>query len=273
MTRSRRTIAVVLAAAAILAVITPMLWVIRVAAKPPEEFVGAPHELGGSWTLDNLTTAWQTGGLGQAMANSLYVVTLGSLVTVTLAALAGWGLAKYAFAGRGVVGGLFVAALFLPLAALVMPLFEESLRFELTGSRTWLAVVYGTVFAPWATLFMRSFFLSVPNELIEAAAVDGAGAPRTFASVAVPMARPALATAFVLTFFLQWSELILGLILLPRTETQTVAVAIAQFSTQFRTGGPLTAAGMLIGATPVLLLFLVGQRWLRAGALSGALKS
>lgn len=259
-------------ALAVFLVLGPLVWVIRVSTKTTDDYLSAPSAWGTTYTFQNFVDAWTIGGLGQALFNSTAIVVPGAILATTLATLAGWGLAKFAFPAKRVISGFLIAAMFLPIAALVMPLFDLGLQYGVVGQRWWLSIVYGTIFAPWATLFMRSFFTNVPDEMSEAAAVDGAGPWRIFRSIAVPMALPAIATAFILNVFLQWSELLLALLLLPSGDLQTVSVAIAQFSTQFRTGGPLTAAGLLIGSLPIFLLFIVGQRWLRAGALSGAVK-
>jgi ABC-type glycerol-3-phosphate transport system permease component len=272
MGRSTQIAARVVVALAILAVIGPLLWVIRVALRPQAAFLTDPAGIGGGVTFRNLADAWSIGGLGDALRNSALVVVPGALIATALAAMAGWGIAGYRFPGRGVLTGVMVAAMFLPLAALVMPLFDQGVRLHVVGHRWWLAVVYGTVFAPWGTLFLRSVFLSVPGDIREAATIDGAGSLRVFTSIVIPISNHALATTFVINVFLQWSELILALLLLPSAGTTMVSVAIAQFSTQFRTGGPLTAAGLVIGAAPIVVLFVVAQRWLRAGAMAGALK-
>lgn len=272
MTARGRVIANVIVGLALAAVVGPLLWVIRVALRPQVAFVTDPSGLGGGFTFRNLADAWSIGGLGRALWNSTLVVVPGALLATLLAAMAGWGIAVHRFAGRGPLTALMVAAMFLPLAALVMPLFDQGVRFDLVGRRWWLSIVYGTVFAPWGTLFLRSVFLAVPADLLEAAALDGAGAIRLFGSVVLPVAKHAIATTLVINVFLQWSELIFALLLLPRSDRATVSVAIAEFSTQFRTGGPLTAAGLVIGAAPIVALFVAAQRWLRAGAMAGALK-
>ena len=272
MSRRGRIIANVVVAVAMLAVVGPLLWVVRVALRPQVSFLRDPAGMGGGWTLHNLADAWSIGGLGHALWNSTLVVVPGAALATALAAMAGWGLAGYRFPGRGAITGVMVAVIFVPLAALVMPLFDQGVRFHLVGHRWWLAIVYGTVFAAWGTLFLRSVFLSVPSDLPEAAALDGAGGLRVFISVVLPIAKHAVATTFVINVFLQWSELILALLLLPRSDLATVSVAIAEFSTQFRTGGPLTAAGLVIGVIPIIALFAASQRWLHAGAIAGALK-
>jgi ABC-type glycerol-3-phosphate transport system permease component len=266
-----RVAAVVMALAA-LSVVVPLLWVVRVALKPPEDHVGNPGGLGGGWTLQNFGDAWSTGGLGDALLNSVRIVGLGALVATVLATLAGYALAKLRFPGKRVVWAGVLMTMTLPLAALVIPLFDEGLRLGYVDSMLGLSLIYGTLFAPWATVFLHSYFRGLPDELIESAQIDGASVFRAFRSIAVPLAAPAIATVLILNVFLQWSDLILALVLLPDTEKQTVTVAIANFSSQFRTGGPLTAAGMMIAAAPIVLLFLLGQRRLRSGILGGAVK-
>ena len=262
----------VLVAIALVVVLGPILWVLRVALRPTSEFVGAPSEIGGSWTLQNFVVAWTSGGMGLAIVHSAIAVAIGATLATALASLTGYALARHRFAGRRVVTTLTTVAMFLPAAALVIPLFGLMQAFGMLDSLGWLGVIYGIIFSAWATVFMRSYFTQLPDEVFEAGQVDGAGSLRQFLSIALPMARPALATAFILGFFLQWSELLLALLLLPTGDAPTVSMAIAQFSSQFRTGGPLTAAAMIIGTAPVLVLFVVGQRWLQAGALSGAVK-
>jgi ABC-type glycerol-3-phosphate transport system permease component len=265
-------IAAAVMAVAGLSVVVPLLWVVRVALKPPEDHIGNPASLGGGWTLGNFADAWGTGGLGEALWNSLRIVSLGALVATALATLAAFALAKLRFPGKRLVWACVLATLTLPLAALVIPLFDEGLRIGYVDSRLGLSLVYGAIFAPWATVFLHSYFQALPDELLESAQIDGAGVLRAFVSIAVPLAAPAIGTVLVLNVFLQWSELILALVMLPGEGKQTVTVAIANFSSQFRTGGPLTAAGMILAALPIIVVFLVGQRWLRADVFSGAVK-
>lgn len=265
-------IAATVMALAALTVAVPLLWVIRVALKPPEDHIGNPASLGGGWTLRNFGDAWGTGGLGEALSNSVRIVPLGALMATLLATLAAYALAKLRFPGKRLVWACVLATMTLPLAALVIPLFDEGLRIGYVDSRLGLSLIYGAIFAPWATIFLHSYFRGLPDELLESAQLDGASVMRSFLAIAVPLAAPAIGTVFILNVFLQWSELILALVMLPGEGKQTVTVAIANFSSQFRTGGPLTAAGMILAALPIIVVFLVGQRWLRADVFSGAVK-
>ncbi|MBX3099360.1 MAG: carbohydrate ABC transporter permease [Salinibacterium sp.] len=257
---------------ALAVVVGPLLWVVRVSLRPVDEFILAPTSLGGTWTFENIIEAVTVGEMGFAILNSLIVISVGAPLAVLLGSMSGFALARFKFLGRGIAAGLISTAIFLPVAAIVIPLFNLALSLRMVNSLIWLAVIYGIIFSSWVALFLRSYFLQLPTEVFEAAQVDGAGSIRTFVSVALPMAKPALATAFVLSCFIQWSELLIALLLLPNGDTPTVALGIAQFSTQYRSGGPQTAAAMIVGVLPILLIFLVGQRWLRVGSLAGSVK-
>jgi ABC-type glycerol-3-phosphate transport system permease component len=263
-----RTTIVVLA---VLAVVVPLLWALRVALRPSDAYIGDPAGIGGGLTLHNFGAAWRA-GLGQALLNSVVIVGIGSVIATALAALAGYGLAKEQMPGKAVVSAVCVLTLVVPLASLSIPLFDLSLQLGLLDSRPALGLMYGALFAGWGSLFLRAYFAGLPDELLDAAKVDGAGTWRTFRSVALPLAAPALATVLVLNLFIQWSELLLALVMLPSTNHQTASAVLAQMSSQFRAGGPLTAAGLFITVAPIAVAFVVSQRWMRAEVFSGAIK-
>lgn len=269
--QAARLTRVLLVAVAACAVIVPLLWSLRVALRPVESWIGDPSGLAGGVTLHNFADAWNA-GLGHALLNSLTIVSIGSVIATSLAALAGYGLAKEEMPGKSFVVALSVATLVVPLASLAIPLFDQALQFGLLDSRPALGLMYGGLFAGWGTLFLRAYYQSLPDELIDAAKVDGAGSWRTFRSIALPLAGPAIATVLVLNIFIQWSELLLALVMLPTTGHQTASAVLAQLSTQFRAGGPLTAAGLFIMVAPIAIAFVVSQRWLRAEVFGGAVK-
>jgi ABC-type glycerol-3-phosphate transport system permease component len=266
--RIGRTLIVLIAS---LAVVVPLLWALRVALRPVESYIGDPAGLGGGLTFANFKHAWDA-GLGQALLNSLLIVGIGSVMATALAAVAGYGLAKEEMPGKPVVVALSVLTLVVPISSIAIPLFDQSLQLGLLDSRPALGLMYGSLFAGWGALFLRAYYATLPDELIDAARVDGAGSWRTFRSIALPLAGPAIATVLVLNLFIQWSELLLALVMLPTTSHQTASAVLAQMSTQFRAGGPLTAAGLFITVAPIVVAFLVSQRWLRAEVFGGAVK-
>jgi ABC-type glycerol-3-phosphate transport system permease component len=257
---------------AVVAVLFPLLWVVRVATKTEQAFIREPSGIGGAVTLENFASAWNAVNLGGAIADSLSITIPGALLSTLLGTLAGYAFAKLRLPGRRVLMGLALGGLTIPVAALVIPQFDQALDLGYLDTRPGLIVVYGAFFASWTSLFFFSYFRDLPGDLLEAAALDGAGALQGFRSIALPLAAPAIAVGFVLNVFLQWSELLLGLIMLPSGDIRTAMTAVASFSTQFRTGGPLTAAATIIVALPIFLLFIAAQRWLKTEIFGGSLK-
>jgi len=264
--------------AACLAVIFPLLWVVRIALKTDPGFLADPSGIGGDFTLDNFASAWNAVDLGGAITTSLLITIPGAALATALGVLAGYAFAKLPVPARRLLIALAVGGLTIPVAALVIPAFDQALEVaDLFGSSyldtTWgLTLIYGAFFSSWSALFFFSYFRDLPADLIEAASLDGASVFQTFRRVALPLAGPAVAVGFVLNVFLQWSEVLLGLIMLPGGKQQTAMTAIASFSTQFRVGGPLTAAAAIIVALPIFALFLVAQRWLKTEIFGGSIK-
>jgi ABC-type glycerol-3-phosphate transport system permease component len=234
--------------------------------------VRAPGSAGGGWTLSNFSDVWTTGALGKALVNSLIIVPIAAMIATSVGALAAFALAKLRIPGRRVVLALLVMALMVPLPAIVIPQFDQGLSWGYADSQLGVALVYGALFCSWGTLFMFSYFQSLPDDLLNSARVDGASLRRIFFDIGIPLGLPAIATVFVIDILIAWNELIVGLVMLPDSSKQTVTVAIASLTTQFRSGGPLTSAGMLIAAVPVIAVFAFGQRFLRAELLAGAIK-
>lgn len=258
--------------AAVVAVLFPLAWVLRVATKTEQGFISDPASLGGGFTLDNFGTAWAAVDLGGAIIDSLSITLPGAALATFVGVLAGYAFAKLPVPVRPLLLALAVGGLTIPIAALVIPQFDQALELGYLDTRIGLIVVYGAFFASWSSLFFYSYFRDLPDDLLEAAALDGASAAAAFRRIALPLAAPAVAVGFVLNVFLQWSELLLGLIMLPGGDVTTAMTAIASFSTQFRTGGPLTAAATVIVALPIFMLFLVAQRWLKTEIFGGSIK-
>jgi raffinose/stachyose/melibiose transport system permease protein len=257
---------------ALFAIAFPILWVVRLAFKPPEQYIGAPGSFGGGWTLSNFSDAWTVGHLGSGLLNSLLIVPLGAAIATAVGAMAAFALAKLRLPFAKAILALIVLLVAIPLTAIAIPLFDQGLSVGYTDSRLGLSIVYGGLFASWGTLFMYSYFQGLPDELIDSARVDGASPLQTFLRIGLPLGAPAIASVFVIDILVQWNELIVALVSLPDETKQTVTVAIATFSTQFRSGGPLTAAGVLIAALPVIVVYFIGQRFIRAETLGGAVK-
>jgi ABC-type glycerol-3-phosphate transport system permease component len=256
----------------VLAAVLPFLWVARVAFRPVDAFTRNPAGLGGGFTLVNFRDVWSSGMLGNGFVNTLSIVPAAALLATFMGSLAGFALAKLDLPGKRLILGMIAVAMCIPMPAIVIPLFNQGLQFHYADSRLGLVLVYGGLFSAWSSIFMYAYFQSMPSALIEAARIDGANSVLIFLRIAVPLAAPAIATVYILNLFSQWGELLLALVLLPQTSLQTLTVHVAALTGQFPAGGPATAAGALITAIPILIVFAVCQRFFRTGVTAGAVK-
>ena len=254
-----------------LAAVAPLLWMLSVSFMPRG---GASHfpppMLPSHATLANYRELFGRSGMGQNFANSLLVsvaITLGSLLLNTMAAYA---FAKLRFAGRERIFQLLMAALVIPAQVTMLPLFLLMKQLHLVNS-------FGGVIVPaLATVFgiflVRQYARSIPDELLEAARIDGAGELRIFFQIVLPMLKPVLVTLSIFTFMAAWNDFMWPLIVLTDADHYTLPVALASLSREHIMDVELMMAGAVVTVLPVLLLFLLLQRYYIQGLLLGSVK-
>lgn len=252
-------------------VVFPLAWTVRLAFRPRDSYLGNPGGLDGGLTWSNFGAAWASGVSG-GLLNSVLVVPLGAVLATFLATMAGFALAKYHVPAKRLLLALLACTFAVPVTALAVPVFDQALQLGYLGTHTGLSVVYAALFTGWGTLFVMSYYSQLPDELLEAAYVDGASKWRTFRSIALPLGAPAVVTVFVMNFFMMWSDLIIALVMMPSQDKQTLAAVVATLPSARESTATTSAAAALIMLVPVLLLFLASQRWLRSEVLSGAVK-
>jgi multiple sugar transport system permease protein len=269
--RSSRLLTVFVVGFASIAVVFPLVWVLRLSFRPRDAYLGDPAGVGGGFTLDNFVAAWE-GGLARGMVNSLLVIPPGAALATLLSTICGFAIAKLHVPLKRLVLALLACTFAVPVTALAVPIFDQALQFGYLGSFPGLALVYAALFTGWGTLFLSSYYSGFPDELLEAARVDGAGPIRTFVSVAAPLGVPAIVTVFVMNFFMMWSDIIIALAMMPSADSRTLGTVVATLPSARESSATTTAAAAVITLVPVLLLFLASQRWLRAEVLAGAVK-
>jgi len=189
---------------------------------------------------------------------------------VAVAALAGYAFARLHFPGRNVIFALFLLMLMVPSQLFLLGQFE--LMKNLTLLNTLPALAIPGIFSAFGTFLMRQAFLVMPKEYEEAARIDGAGTPRIFWSIMLPMARPMIAALAVLTSLYSWNDLLWPLIVTPAGDNRPLTVGLAAMQGQFGTDYPALMAGALICTAPLVVVFLVLQRQFFAGIASSGLK-
>ena len=257
-------------------VLYPLLLIVSTAVKDPLDVTANPFTLFSSVNLINFVDAWTLGGFGGYFWNTLIITAFTLLGTIALSVLAGYALARLYFPGRNLIFMIFLTGLMFPFFAVMIPLFYELRDTGLLGTKLGVILVliagasgYGL---PIGVFLMRSFYMDLPEDLANAARVDGASEFEVFWRIMLPLSGPGVAVLSVLVFFQTWNVFIVPLLYLPGAENRVLATGLYLFSSGRTQEYELTAAGSLIMVLPVVLFFLAFQRLFVRGLTAGALK-
>ncbi|MCW5317372.1 ABC transporter permease subunit [Nostoc sp. KVJ3] len=234
--------------------------------------VTSPENLSqNNWSLANYRIAWQQGKFLLAFANSTLVAIAVTAFQIVTSALAGYALARLKFRGRQALLLVVLATLVIPFQLLVIPIFLVLKWGHLIN--TYWALILPTAVNGFGIFLLRQYFQTIPVELEEAAAIDGANRLQILWRVMLPLARPALVTLFLFTFIGEWNDLFKPLVFTTRPELRTVQLALAEFQEQFTNNWPLMMAAVTIATVPVMGLFLIGQRQFIQGIATTGIKN
>ena len=249
----------------------PLVWMVSVSLMSPGEASRFPPPLlPHRATFANYQDLFARAGMGRYLLNSVMLTAAVTLISVLVNVAAGYGFAKLRFAGRDRIFRLLLGALVVPSQVAMVPLFLLLKRLGLVNT-------YGGVIVPaMASIFgiflVRQYALSVPDDLVEAARIDGAGELRLFRTVMLPVLRPIIVTLAVFTSLGAWNDFMWPLIVLGDGDLYTLPVALASLSREHVQDDELMMAGAVLTTLPVLVMFLVLQRHYMQGVMLGSLK-
>lgn len=250
-------------------IIYPLFFVILTSLRPNIDYLRNPFGLPEIWTFDNYITLWNEYGVGRAFANSLFVSLSSVSLVLILASLAGYSLAKLPVFAPKILNTTMISVILLPGSVLIIPIYIMLARLGIVGTYTGLILVYVATALPFATFFLTLSFRAIPEEILEAAKMDGAGFFRTIWSIVRPMGTPAIATLAVLQFLGAWNELIFALILIPKQELKLLTPVLASIGERFTTDQPVVSAGLFITALVPLLLLSFASKYIMQGLQVG----
>ncbi len=250
----------------------PFLWMVLGSIKPPADFLRMPPTfLPSVPTTDNYGRLFEQLDFPRFFFNSsvvALVVTVGNLV---FCPMLGYALAKLQWHGKRLVMGLVLATLMVPAGITLIPNFILMSWLGLVNSYPGLILPF--LVGPFGVFLMRQFMFGVPNELLEAARMDGANEFRLYWTIVVPIASPVLATLAILTFLGSWNSFIYPLVMATEPAMYTLPVALATFSTgQYQADHGMLMAGSVVLIVPVLIVFILFQRWITEGIATTGLK-
>jgi multiple sugar transport system permease protein len=271
--RGRAATAVLWAALVALAAATlaPLVWMVSASLMPTGEASSLPPRLlPSAVTLAHYRDLFIRLDLGRTALNSLLLASAVTLASVVLNSMAGYAFAKLRFAGRARLFRMLTAALVIPAQVAMLPLFLLLRAVGLVN--TYWGVILPSMVSIFGIFLVRQYALSIPDELIEAARIDGAGELTIFRRLVLPICRPILVTLAVFTFLATWNDFLWPLIVLTDQSMYTLPVALANLQGEHQQDIELMMAGAVLTMLPVLLLFLALQRYYLEGIMMGSTK-
>ncbi|MEN5072348.1 carbohydrate ABC transporter permease [Isoptericola cucumis] len=252
-----------------LVVLGPVLVVLTLALGPESASVGRQGRL---LHWENFAEAWDVGRFGQYMTTSLVVAVIVVAASVVVSILAGYALGTMTFRGSGFFFYLFLLGIMVPTEAFIVPLYFDMRSLGLTNTIWGVTLPQIAMSIAFGTFWMRTYFRSSSRTIVEAARIDGAGSMRILWQILVPVGRPAILTLVLLVFMWTWNEFLVPLVMSPSGTVRTAPLGLAFFQGQYSQGTALLAAGAVLVALPVVVLYVFLQRHFIKGMLEGAVR-
>ena len=248
----------------------PLYWIITGSFKSPQ-VINAPVP---QWfplepTVSNYQRLFEKPAFTWVW-NTVFMCVMSMILTCVAASMGGYALAKKRFAGNKIIFSIFIIAMALPKQVILIPLLKEMAWLRLHN--TLWAVILPTVGWPFGVFLMKQFSENIPNELLEASRIDGAGEARTFLEIVLPLISPGIGALAIFTFISAWNDYFLQLIMLNDTQVLTISLGIAKLQSELSTDFGLIMAGAALGSVPIIIIFLLFQKFFTRGITMGAVK-
>jgi putative chitobiose transport system permease protein len=250
----------------------PLLWLVSTALKSSSEdlFAFPPQLIPQQPTFENFAAVWRAHPFGRYLLNSTLVATVTVAVNVLFCALAAYPLARLSFAGRDLIFSAIVATIMIPFQIVMIPLYVLTVQLGLQN--TYLGVIFPAIASAFGIFLLRQAFQAVPQELEEAARLDGCSELGLWWYVMLPAVRPALVTLAIFVFIGAWSDFLWPLIVLDQPELYTLPLGVSKLAGIASLDWRLIAAGSVISIAPILAFFVMMQRYIVPSSASSGVK-
>ncbi|MCP1183774.1 carbohydrate ABC transporter permease [Paenibacillus sp. 1781tsa1] len=249
----------------------PVLWVVISALKTNSDLYSFPPKL---WpepvTFEHFKEAFKKGNFGLYFMNSTIVTLSSTLLLLLINSMAGFALAKYRFRGSSIILIAFISTLMIPIEVIMIPIFKVLSALGMYNSL--LAIIIPPAATPTGVFLMRQYLLSVPDELLEAARMDGAGEWKIYWSIILPIAKPILAVLAIFSFMWRWDDFVWPLIAISDPSKYTIQLALSNFIGEYNVDWGSLLAMSVITMLPVLIVFMVFQRYFVSGMITSGMK-
>lgn len=250
----------------------PVFWMLSSSLKTQEEIFAKITLLPETWNWSNYVTAFVKADFGQYFLNSVFYTVVGVFFVVFIASLAAYSFARLDFPGKNVFYYMLIASLLIPIPGSFVPLYLLLKSLGLLDSRVGLLLCYISSGLAFAIFLLRGFFDDLPKEIEEAALIDGCSRFGIYWRIALPLAKPALATIVIMNSLSIWNEFLLALVVLQDKAKMPIQRGLMVFQGTFITDYPLLMAGLTIATIPIVIVYLLMQKHIVKGIAAGAIK-
>lgn len=251
----------------------PFCTILLTSFRTPKDAARGPFTWPHEWDIiSNYVEAWGVGNFSKYMWNSFYMMVLTVLGTLLIATLAGYAFAKYCFPGKSLVYYLLLLGMMIPFQTIMLPMYFNLKALGLLNSLNGIILLQIGTGEGFAIMMMRSFFVGIPDSLIEAARLDGASEIRVLTRVILPNTFPAWTSLIVISAMGSWNNLLAPMLYIFKDEKYPVPYALYAFQSAHSTNYQLLAAGMMISILPLMVVYVIFQRQFQQGMMLGAVK-
>lgn len=250
----------------------PLVWMVASSFKTNSEIFRTPFALPTSIDFSQWITAWQVGNIGQYALNSIIATGVSVLAILAFSSAAAFAFSRYRFRGKAVLMGALALGLLLPLQSYFIAQSTMFRDLYLTDTRMALIIPYTAMGIPLATYLLKVYLDAVPEELFEAARIDGAGDFRLFSLIALPLLRPGIATVAIFSALNSWNEFLLALLYIQDDSLKTIPTGLLAFSSRYVTDYGLLFSALSIVTIPMIVIYVVFNRQITEGITAGSLK-
>lgn len=250
----------------------PLLWTLVSSFKTNKEIMDSAFSLPASINLDNYIMAFKYSPLGTYFWNTFIITVFCIFFGLIIFSMSAYVFARFEFKGKNFLFALIGMSMLVPTSALIFPVYKLMNAMNLYNTKSGLVLVYMAIAMPAVLFVLRSYFLTIPKEMEEAARIDGSGFMRTYITIMLPLVKPAMATAAILIFMASWNDFIYNLMLSSGNNARNVSVALSQFLSMFGSDyGQLFAASFIV-VLPSILPYCLLQKRIESALLAGAVK-
>lgn len=270
-TPSRVFVFLLLAATAVVT-LAPFVYMVITTFKEKSEYLVNMFGMPENFSFKNYKIIFENYDVLRMNLNSFKVVIISVLGTLLITSMAGYALAKLDFKGKKLLYALIAFCMIMPGQVLMIPVYHILTKLHLINSLVGLVLIYMTSSIPFATFLFVANCLGIPDGVIEAAKIEGAGFVRIYTAIVLPLLRPTLAAVAILNFISYWNELFWAMILVQKESERTLTVGLVSLTGRFGSNTPLVYTGLFINCIPIIVIFFIFQKQLIKGTSAGALK-